>query len=165
MRSIYRKQVEKSEINQAEVISYDHHLGKTVQGTGGATVHSLAGRIQEVSLVAKHKARTQARVQLLVNHLIRWSKEHEASITTSVKSLCEDRLTKQTASSLRAIFAAYQPEAILVATQLLAAVEEQYGPVPDVLVAADVVLTRYGYELHADFAECAISPARVGGAA
>ena len=111
----------------------------------------IAAEEKNSSLQAKQKTKAETHVRSLVNHLIRWCQEHQASITTSVKGLCEGTLTKKTASSLRAILAAYQPETFLVANELLAEVENQYGPVPDVLVSAEAVLTRHGFVLNAVF--------------
>ncbi len=68
-----------------------------------------------------------------------------------MRGLCEGTLTKRTASSLRAILAAYQPETFLVASELLTEVEHQYGPVSDVLITAEAELTYRGYVLNPVF--------------
>lgn len=99
------------------------------------------------------KTKLETHINSLVKHLIRWSKEHQASITPSVTGLCEGTLTKRTASSLRAILAAYSPEAFLVASKLLGEVEEKHGPIPDVLLTADAVLTQRGYILKVIFVD------------
>ena len=120
---------------------------------------------QEVCLNAKHTSKAERHVKMLVDHLIGWSRDHQASITASVKGLCEGTLTKRTASSLRAILAAYQPETFLVASELLSKVEEHYGPVPDVLASADAVLTRRGFVLNAVFTNGITGSLATGGAA
>ena len=99
------------------------------------------------------RTKLETHINSLVVHLIRWSQEHEASINSSVAGLCEGTLTKATASSLRAILAAFSPEAFLVASRLLGEVEEKHGPVPDVLLTAEAVRTRKGYVLNAVFKE------------
>lgn len=102
---------------------------------------------------ANTKAKLEINVNTLVNHLIRWSKDHQTSITESVLGLCEGTLTRKTASSLRAILAAYSPEVFLVASKLLADVEDKHGPIPDVLVNATAMRTSRGYALNAVFVE------------
>jgi hypothetical protein len=119
----------------------------------------------DVIVNAKRKSKAEVHVKMLVDHLIRWSQDHQASITASVKGLCEGTLTKRTASSLRAILAAYQPETFLVASELLTKVEEHYGPVPDVLSSADAILTRHGFVLNAVFTNGITGTLPVGGAA
>jgi predicted protein tyrosine phosphatase len=119
----------------------------------------------DVTVNTKRKSKAEVHVKMLVDHLIRWSQDHQASITASVKGLCEGTLTKRTASSLRAILAAYQPETFLVASELLATVEEHYGPVPDVLSSADAILTRHGFVLNAVFTNGITGTLPVGGAA
>ena len=99
------------------------------------------------------KAKLEINVNTLVAHLVRWSKEHQASITESVLGLCEGTLTRKTASSLRAILAAYAPEVFLVASRLLSDIEDKHGPIPDVLVNATVSRTSRGYVLNANFVE------------
>lgn len=102
------------------------------------------------------KTKLEIHISSLVTHLIRWSKEHQVSITPSVTGLCEGTLTKTTASSLRAILAAFSPEAFLVASKLLGDVEERHGPVPDVLLTAEAIRTQRGYVLKAIFVEGAV---------
>jgi hypothetical protein len=119
---------------------------------------------RDVTVNAKRKSKAEVHVKMLVDHLIRWSQDHQASITASVKGLCEGTLTKRTASSLRAILAAYQPETFLVASELLTTVEEHYGPVPDVLSSADAILTRHGFVLNAVFTNGITGTLPVGGA-
>lgn len=99
------------------------------------------------------RSKLETNISTLVNHLIRWSKDHQVSITESVLGLCEGTLTKKTASSLRAILAAYSPEVILVASKLLSDVEGVHGPIPDVLISADAVRTSRGYVLNAVYLE------------
>ena len=99
------------------------------------------------------KTKLEIHISGLVTHLIRWSKEHQAPITQSVNGLCEGTLTKRTASSLRAILAAYSPEAFLVASKLLSDVEDKHGPIPDVLMSAEAVRTSRGYVLNAVYVE------------
>jgi hypothetical protein len=112
----------------------------------------------------KHLTKVETHVKSLVTNLIRWCHDHQASLSSSVRGLCEGTLTKKTASSLRAILAAYQPETFLVASDLLAQVENQYGPVPDVLASAEAVLTRRGYVLNAVFSNGTVSTVTTGGA-
>lgn len=118
-----------------------------------------------VPLTVKRRLKAEVHVKMLVNHLIRWSQDHQASITTAIRGLCEGTLPKRTNSSLKAVLAAYQPETFLVASDLLRQVEENYGPAPDVLSSADAVLTRGGYVLNAVFTNGATSVFRAGGAA
>ena len=126
---------------------------------------AMVTEVNHTRVIAKRKTKAGTHARSLVNHLIRWCHEHQASITTSVKGLCEGTLTKKTASSLRAILAAYQPETFLVANELLAEVENQYGPVPDVLVSAEAVLTRHGFVLNAVFTHKVTHSFAKGGAA
>ena len=99
------------------------------------------------------KTKLELHINSLVKHLIRWSKENQASITPSVTGLCEGTLTKRTASSLRAILAGFSPEVFLVASKLLGEVEDKHGPIPDVLSSAAAVRTNRGYILKAVFVE------------
>lgn len=99
------------------------------------------------------KTKLEIHINSLVKHLIRWSKENQASITQSVNGLCEGTMTKRSASSLRAILAAFSPEAFLVASKLLCDVEDKHGPIPDVLMAAEAVRTSRGYVLNAVYVE------------
>jgi hypothetical protein len=131
----------KSDITQAVTVSSE-------RATKGAASGS---QFIEVGTNVKQRTKTASHVKSLVKHLIRWCQDHEASITTSVKGLCEGTLTKRTASSLRAILAAYQPETFLVASELLTEVEHQYGPVSDVLITAEAELTYRGYVLNPVF--------------
>lgn len=73
------------------------------------------------------KQKLEINVNTLISHLIHWSKDHEVSITESVLGLCEGTLTKKTASSLRAILAAYSSEVFLVACRLLSEIEDKHG--------------------------------------
>lgn len=99
------------------------------------------------------KQKLEINVNTLIGHLIHWSKDHEVSITESVLGLCEGTLTKKTASSLRAISAAYSPEVFLVACRLLSEIEDKHGPIPDVLVSATAKRASRGYVLNANFVE------------
>jgi hypothetical protein len=102
---------------------------------------------------SNQKTKLESHVNSLVKHLIRWTKEHQASITPSVNGLCEGTLPKKTASSLRAILASFSPEVFLVASKLLCDVEDMHGPIPDVLLTADAVRTHRGYILKAVYVE------------
>ena len=86
-------------------------------------------------------------INSLINHLIRWTKEHDLALAPSVQSLCEGTMPKKTASSLRAILCAFSHEAVLEAIKLLTEVESSYGPIPDVLLNATVSKTKRGYVL------------------
>ena len=99
------------------------------------------------------KQKLEINVNTLIGHLIHWSKDHEVSITESVLGLCEGTLTKKTASSLRAILAAYSSEVFLVACRLLSEIEDKHGPIPDVLVSATAKRASRGYVLNANFVE------------
>lgn len=125
--------------------------------TSSSAIGTKGGRAQASSTAVgtglTPKAKLEINVNTLVGHLIRWSKEHQASITESVHGLCEGTLTRKTASSLRAILAAYSPEVFWMATKLLAEVEDKHGPVPDVLVNATATRTNRGYVLNANFVE------------
>lgn len=99
------------------------------------------------------KSKLESNVNSLVNHLIRWSKDHQASLSDSILGLGEGTLPKKTASSLRAIVCAYSTEVVLVASKLLSEVEEDFGPIPDVLLSAIAVRTKRGYALNAVYVE------------
>ena len=86
-------------------------------------------------------------INSLVNHLIRWTKEHDLALAPSVQSLCEGTMPKKTASSLRAILCAFSHEVVLEAIKLLTEVESSHGPIPDVLLNATVSKTKRGYVL------------------
>jgi len=122
----------------------------SARATKGASAHTTS---KEVGCGMNAKAKLEINVNTLVAHLIRWSKEHQKSITESVLGLCEGTLTRKTASSLRAILAAYAPEVFLVASRLLSDIEDKHGPIPDVLINATASRTSRGYVLNANFVE------------
>jgi len=122
----------------------------SVRTTKGVKAHTTP---KDVGCNMGARTKLEINVNTLVAHLIRWSREHQASITGSVLGLCEGTLTKKTASSLRAILAAYAPEVFLVASRLLSDIEDKHGPIPDVLLNATALRTSRGYVLRANFVE------------
>lgn len=122
----------------------------SARATKGVSAHTMS---KTVGCGMNAKAKLEINVNTLIAHLIRWSREHQASITESVLGLCEGTLTRKTASSLRAILAAYAPEVFLVASRLLSDIEEKHGPIPDVLVNATAMRTSRGYVLNTNFVE------------
>lgn len=86
-------------------------------------------------------------INSLINHLIRWTKDHDLALAPSVQGLCEGTMPKKTASSLRAILCAFSHEVVLEAIRLLTEVESFHGPIPDVLLDATVSKTKRGYVL------------------
>jgi hypothetical protein len=144
MKGIQFEQIgKKSVITQAATVG----SARVIKGVSAQTT-SMA-----VECGMSARAKLEINVNTLIGHLIRWTKEHQAPITESVLGLCEGTLTRKTASSLRAILAAYAPEVFLVASRLLSDIEDKHGPIPDVLVNATATRTSRGYVLNANFVE------------
>lgn len=108
---------------------------------------------KELNMNVNQKTKQEIHLNYLITHLINWSKENQAAIAQSVDGLCLGTLTKKTTSSLNAITAAFPPEILVVATKLLADVEEIHGAVADVLKTAQVIRTKKGYVLQPVFME------------
>ena len=99
------------------------------------------------------KTKQEIHINYLITHLIGWSKANQASITQAIDGLSLGTLTRKTTSSLNSITAAFAPEILVVATKLLAEVEEAHGAIADVLETAKVIRTRKGYVLQPVFVE------------
>ena len=121
---------------------------------GNLTIQTTNMQLRkEYNMNVNQKTKQEIHINYLVTHLIGWSKSNQASITQAIDGLGLGTLTKKTTSSLNAITAAFAPEILVVATKLLAEVEEAHGAIADVLEAAQVIRTRKGYVLQPVFVE------------
>ena len=107
--------------------------------------------MKNIEIKQTQKTKKEIHVDCLVNHLIRWSKEHQAPVAQSVEGLSLGTLTQKTTRSLNAVTAAYTPDILLAAANLLIEFEGKHGAVADVLERAEVIRTRRGYVMNPVF--------------
>ncbi len=136
------KQVAINHIHQANPASR-----KTVVGRVQTVAKGSVSANDSHAFLSKQRAKKLHHVDSLANHLIRWSKEHQMPVGQSVAALSHGALTKKTASSLNAIAAAFTPDILFAAANLLADFEFKHGSACDVLERAAVISTRNGFTL------------------